>query len=53
MLTGIFTGFWLIVAAMFWLFVLWMFWKVVQALVGIDQTLKDIANSLRDRSGKL
>ena len=52
MVFGMLQGLVLIAAAMFWIFVLWMIWKVVQGLAGIDQTLKDIANSLRQRSGK-
>ena len=49
---GILQSFVVLATAMFWVFVLWMFWKIVQALVGIDQTLKDIANSMRQRSGE-
>ena len=47
---GILQSFMALATAIFWVFVLWMFWKIVQALVGIDHTLKDMANSLRERS---
>jgi hypothetical protein len=49
---GILQSLVLLATAMFWVFMLWMFWKIVQALVGLDQTLKDIANSLRERDGE-
>jgi len=38
----------LIAVGVFWIFVLWMFWKVVQALKGIDEGIKDVARALRE-----
>ena len=34
----------------FWIFVLWMLWKVVQALKGIDASLKEIARGAQPRT---
>jgi hypothetical protein len=39
----------LLVAGAFWIFVLWMLWKVVQSLKGMEDGLKEIARSLRER----
>jgi hypothetical protein len=39
----------LLIVGAFWIFVLWMFWKIVQALKGIDDGVKEIARSLRER----
>jgi hypothetical protein len=38
-----------LVAGAFWIFVLWMLWRIVQALKGMDDGLKEIAHSLRER----
>jgi hypothetical protein len=40
----------LFIVAAFWIFVLWMVWKVVQALKGIDESLKEIARSSQNRT---
>jgi hypothetical protein len=39
----------LLAAGTFWIFVLWMLWMIVQALKGMDEGLKEIASSLRER----
>jgi hypothetical protein len=40
----------LIAVGAFWVFVLWMLWKIVQALKGIDESIKEIARTLIERS---
>jgi hypothetical protein len=38
------------IVGIFWIFVLWMLWTIAKSLKGLDQTLKEIARNLQNRS---
>jgi hypothetical protein len=35
--------------AIFWIFILWVLWTIAQSLKSLDTSVKEIAQSLRDR----
>jgi len=46
----ILTAFLLPIVGLFWALVLWMFWTIAKSLKGIDETLKEIARGLQNKS---
>jgi len=38
------------IVGFFWIFVLWMLWLITKSLRGLDESVKEIARSLQNRS---